>query len=242
MAMAFAASFDGLGQGLGQGLGYECAAPRWLFLLMAALPAGIETTSLPESLAGKTVLLKDEPQPEADHDLVFKARNGETDAFERLIRRHYNLVHRVAWRQSGNRTDAEDIAQTVLMQLVERLDNWRGEAKFTTWLVGITINACHDHRRRQSSFGRMRQAFAGLLGRADAQSDADPLRRIWLTSVLSQFDPKLRATCVLVAGEGLSHREAAQQLGISENTVAWRMHEVRKRLSSHTDEEIRDER
>jgi RNA polymerase sigma factor (sigma-70 family) len=238
MAMAFAASFDGLGQGLG----YERSPPRWLSLLMAALPTSIATASVPDSLAGKTVLLKDEIQPETDHDLVFKARNGETDAFERLIRRHYNLVHRVAWRQSGNRTDAEDIAQTVLMQLVERLDNWRGEAKFTTWLVGITINACHDHRRRQSSFGRMRQAFASLLSRADTASDADPLRRIWLTSVLSELDPKLRATVVLVAGEGLSHREAAQQLGISENTVAWRMHEVRKRLTSNLNEEIRDER
>ena len=68
--------------------------------------------------------------------------------------------------------------------------------------------------------------------------------------MLAGLSPELRATVVLVAGEGLSHREAAAELGISENTVSWRMHQVRKQFSGEATtkgattrrKEIRDER
>ena len=186
-----------------------------------------------------------------DADLVARACKGDSHAFEKLIRRHHAMIHRVAWRQTGLIEEAEDIVQTVLMQLVEKLASYRGQARFTTWLIGITINACHDHRRRRSSFGRMRQAFSNFVLLGDAASDdGDPVRRSWLKSALAGLSPELRETVVLVAGEGLSHREAAIELGISENTVSWRMHRVRKQLAEEVGreetaagrKEIRDER
>lgn len=188
---------------------------------------------------------------EGDPALVARALRGDSRAFEKLIRRHYDMIHRVAWRQTGLKQEAEDIVQNVLMQLVERLASYRGEARFSTWLVGITINACHDHRRRRSSFGRMRQAFSSFAALGSTTTDGrDLMRQSWLKSLLAGLSPDLRATVVLVAGEGLSHREAAAELGISENTVAWRMHQVRKQLGGEGKEgsaaarrkEIRDER
>ncbi len=218
----------------------NCGRPDGLFLAMTILPAPAPRFYC---LAEGELLARVPPSDESDSDLVERANGGDAASFERLVRRHYDLIHRVAWRQTGHRADAEDIAQTVVMQLVERLATWRGEAKFTSWLIGITINASHDHRRGQSRFGQARHALANWLGSGEAASEApDPMRSRWLSSILSQLDPKLRATIVLVAGEGLSHREAAEQLGVSENTVAWRMHEVRKRLSTPSDEVVRYER
>jgi RNA polymerase sigma factor (sigma-70 family) len=191
------------------------------------------------------------PLDDSDSLLVTLAVKGDGRAFEKLIRRHHDMIHRVAWRQTGQMHDAEDIVQTVLMQLVEKLASYRGEARFTTWLIGITINACHDHRRRGSSFGRMRQAFSSFASLGGSSPDGrDLIRQSWLKSMLAGLSPELRATVVLVAGEGLSHREAAAELGISENTVSWRMHQVRKQFSGEATtngattrrKEIRDER
>lgn len=188
---------------------------------------------------------------DSDAVLVTLALKGDSRAFEKLIRRHHDMIHRVAWRQTGLMQEAEDIVQNVLMQLVEKLASYRGEARFTTWLIGITINACHDHRRRRSSFGRMREAFSSYASLGGASPDGrDLMRQNWLKSMLAGLSPELRATVVLVAGEGLSHREAAAQLGISESTVSWRMHQVRKQLSGEETKEdaatrrkeIRDER
>jgi RNA polymerase sigma-70 factor (ECF subfamily) len=55
---------------------------------------------------------------------------------------------------------------------------------------------------------------------------------IWLKSAISRLKPALRDTVVLVAGEQLNHAEAAEILGVTENTIAWRMHEVRRILSA----------
>ena len=202
--------------------------------LMAMMPTAEEPPAPPRN--GHVVALPvetiGETPDDSDKVLVARALGGDSRAFEKLIRRHYDMIHRVAWRQTGLAQEAEDIAQNVLMQLVEKLGSYRGEARFTTWLIGITINACHDHGRRKSSFGRMRQAFSSFAALGSRTPDGrDLMRQSWLKSLLATLSPELRATVVLVAGEGLSHREAAAELGIAENTVAWRMHQVRKHLS-----------
>ena len=91
----------------------------------------------------------------ADADLVASAAAGSREAFEALLRRHYDRVHGLAWQLTGSRSDADDIAQDVCLALVEKIGSFRGEAKFTTWLTGITFNACRDFRRRRRSLGGM---------------------------------------------------------------------------------------
>src|SRR4051812_43094759 len=78
-----------------------------------------------------------------DDGLAALAAQGDRAAFEALLRRHYDLMHRVAWRMTGSQADAQDICQEVCCALVERIASFRAEAKFTTWLIGIVRNACH---------------------------------------------------------------------------------------------------
>src|SRR4051794_8976449 len=72
-----------------------------------------------------------------DRDLVDRARAGERAAFEVLLRRHYDRMHRIAWRLTGSAHDAEDIVQDVCCALVQKIEGFKGDAKFTTWLFGI---------------------------------------------------------------------------------------------------------
>jgi RNA polymerase sigma-70 factor (ECF subfamily) len=165
----------------------------------------------------------------ADADLVAAASTGDRAAFEALLRRHYDRIHGIAWQLTGSRADADDVAQDVCVTLVEKIGGFRGDAKFTTWLTGITFNACRDFRRRRRSLGGMLDRLTVLAGIADTPND--PYDGIWLKSAIARLKPALRDTVVLVAGQQLTHGEAALILGIAENTVAWRMHEARRILS-----------
>jgi len=114
--------------------------------------------------------------------------------------------------------------------LVEKIGTFRGEAKFTTWLCGITFNACRDWRRRRRSFSSFSEKLAVLVGVAAAPDGRDLHDAFWLKTAISRLKPALRDTAVLVAGQQLTHAEAATILGVAEATIAWRMHEVRRIL------------
>ena len=168
---------------------------------------------------------------DSDASLVAAAVASDRAAFEALLRKHYDRVHGLAWHLTGSRADADDIAQDVCCTLVEKLSTYRGEAKFSTWLAGITFNAARDLRRRRRSLGGMVDKLAVLTGLAQPPDGRDAYDAIWLSSAIARLKPALRDTAVLVAGQQLTHAEAAEVLGVAENTVAWRMHEVRRILS-----------
>ncbi len=174
-----------------------------------------------------------------DEILASAAAGGDRAAFAALIARHYDRIHGLAWRLSGSRADAEDLAQDICAALPAKLAHWRGEARFTTWLYRVVMNAAHDLRRRQAV-----RAKAGLgwgdweLARQDemaSQREAED----WLTQAMARLSPELRDTVALVLGEALTQAEAGAVLGLSEGTVAWRMSEVKKRLRAMAAEEAR---
>ena len=169
---------------------------------------------------------------DTDLSLIAAALAGDRDAFAALLDRHYDRIHGLAWQLTGSRADADDIAQDVCCTLVEKLGSYRGQARFTTWLYGITFNACRDLRRRRRSFGAFTDKLAVLAGLAAGERSSDPFDAVWLKSAIARLKPTLRDTAVLVAGQQLTHAEAAAILGISEATVSWRMHEVRRILAS----------
>ncbi len=170
----------------------------------------------------------------AEGDDVFIIRAavaGDRDAFAALLRRHYDRIHGLAWHLTGSRADADDIAQDVCCTLAERLCDFRGEAKFTTWLCSIVYNACRDFRRRRSAFARFTGKLSVMAGLAKGPDGRDLYDAIWIESAIARLKPELRDTAILVAAQQLTHGEAAQILGIAEATVSWRMHEIRRQLA-----------
>ena len=164
-----------------------------------------------------------------DAALVAAATGGDRGAFEALLRRHYDRIHGLAWQLTGSRSDAEDVAQDVCCALVEKLGTFRGEAKFATWLCGIVVNACRDHQRRRRTFRGLTDRLTVLAGIPSPATD--PYDAIWVKGAIARLKPAYRETAVLVAGQQLTHAEAAEILGVAEATVSWRMGEVRRLLS-----------
>jgi len=171
--------------------------------------------------------------PDSDSDLVVLAVAGDRDAFGTLLQRHYDRIHGLAWQLTGSRADADDIAQDVCCTLVEKIATFRGEAKFTTWLCGIVYNACRDFRRRRRSWSAFSERFAVVAGLAKTDDGRDLHDVIWLKSAIARLKPAYRDTVLLVAGQQLTHGEAAVLLGVAEATIAWRMHEVRRILAGN---------
>lgn len=169
---------------------------------------------------------------EGDDAFIVKAAvAGDRDAFAALLRRHYDRIHGLAWHLTGSRADADDIAQDVCCTLAERLGDFRGEAKFTTWLCSIVYNACRDFRRRRSAFACFTGKLSVMAGLAKGPDGRDLYDAIWIESAIARLKPELRDTAILVAAQQLTHGEAAQILGIAEATVSWRMHEIRRQLA-----------
>ena len=166
-------------------------------------------------------------------DILAAAIAGDRDAFEALLRRHYDRIHGLAWQLTGSRADADDIAQDVCCILAEKLSAFRGDAKFTTWLCSIVYNACRDFHRRRSAFTRFTGRLSIMAGLARSPDGRDLYDAVWIESAIARLKPDLRDTAVLIAGQQLSHAEAAQILGVAEATVSWRMHEIRRQLAAN---------
>jgi RNA polymerase sigma-70 factor, ECF subfamily len=165
-----------------------------------------------------------------DAELARSAAGGDRDSFCALVERHYDFIFRIAWRLTGNRTEAEDVAQEVCARLGRAIRSYRGGAAFTTWLYAIVVNAVRDAGRRSLREAARAQAWAvqALIDGEAAPEPDDPAEALW--QAVRCLPPKQREAVTLVYGEEMNHAEAAELMGCSEATVSWHIHEAKKRL------------
>lgn len=177
-------------------------------------------------------------QDRTDERLALDAANGDREAFGELLERHYGRILSVGWRLLGSRAEAEDLAQDVCVGLAGKIRQFRAEARFTTWLTRVALNAARDALRRRATRGAAHQGFAevdSLRRGADAARSAEA---DWLRAALDGLKEDLRETAILVLDQELTHAEAGEVLGVSANTVSWRLHEIRKALKVRAGEDL----
>ena len=166
----------------------------------------------------------------SDSALALAARSGDRAAFGVLVSRHYDRLHSLAWRLTGSASEADDLTQDICASLPSKLGGFRGEARFTTWLYRVAVNAAHDARRRAATRARAATGWGDWeLARQDAIAE-DRAAQDWLATAMQSLPDDLRDTLALVMGEEMTQGQAAEVLGLSEGTVAWRMSEVKRRL------------
>lgn len=175
--------------------------------------------------------------PGADRDLARAAAEGDREAFAALLDLHYDRMFRLCFRLTGRREEAEDLTQDICLALPAKLKSFRGQARVTTWLYRIAVNAAHDRRRRDSSRTKAAEGWGDweVSRRARARDTAADLD--WLRRAMGALPDHLRDTVALTVDGEMTHAEAAEVLGISEGTVSWRLSEVRKRLRAMWQEE-----
>lgn len=172
-----------------------------------------------------------------DQDLARAAASGDAASFRALLERHYEAIYAVAYRTCGTPEDAEDIAQDVCMSLTTKVGSYQGQSQFKTWLYRIVVNAARDHHRKRAAVGRLHESYAELSDLRRGEADATARDISWLYDCLGRLTESLRETAVLVLAEGLSHRQAAEILDVTESTISWRMHELKKQLRAFAKEE-----
>lgn len=167
----------------------------------------------------------------SDASLARRAAAGDRDAFAELVVRHYDFVHRVAYRWCGRREDAEDIAQDVCARLGRSIRSFRGEGALTTWLYALTLNVARDFGRRRQRDELKTRAFGvhALISGEEPEAPDDRAERMW--AAVRTLPDKQREAMLLVYGEGLSHADASDVMNCAEATVSWHVHEAKKRLT-----------
>jgi RNA polymerase sigma-70 factor (ECF subfamily) len=170
---------------------------------------------------------------ETDQQLVLLAQAGSGPAFERLMTRHYDRIHRMAWRWCGAQTAAEDVAQEVCIKIATALATFRADASFTTWLYRITYHAAVDHlRANQRTSPTEPSEIEKLADGAAVGTPEDAVIDAELWDEVRRLPPQQRDAVLLIYAEDMTHAEAAGVMGCTEKTVSWHLFEARKRLKS----------
>jgi RNA polymerase sigma-70 factor (ECF subfamily) len=178
-----------------------------------------------------------EAQPEpSENDLIRLAREGDRGAFGALVRAHQTRSHALAIRMLGSRTEADDAVQETYLRAWRGLRTFDGRSQLSTWLHRICVNVCLNiiRRRRKTRADEFDDARVPTekASTAGDPAEAADTRRSYetLARALEALSPSLKATAVLVLLEGKSLRDAGEILGCPEGTVAWRVHEARRKL------------
>jgi RNA polymerase sigma-70 factor (ECF subfamily) len=154
-----------------------------------------------------------------DEELLALTARGRHDAFEVLVRRHQRRISGMACRFTGNRDDAEDVAQEVFVTAWQWASRWKPEAKFTTWLYRVAVNACLNWKKRSRPV-----LVAELDDRPAAGEGADEalVRRegeAAIAAAVQSLPPNQRLALILKRFENRSTRDIAEALETTDAAV-----------------------
>lgn len=166
-----------------------------------------------------------------DAVLVDRVRNGDRRAFSELVRRHQTVVYRSCYRILGDREDAKDASQEAFLRAYRKLDTYRGQSAFRTWILRVAMNVSLNER------GRRGPPRTGVAAAEEIPSLEVPEAELMRAETVAEIHEALqlvraehRAAVVLRDLEGLSYQETAESLGIAEGTAKSWVYRGRKRL------------
>jgi len=177
-----------------------------------------------------------------DRELVDAAREGDGEAFGTLVRRHQKRIYRLALHLLRDAAEAEDVTQETFVRAYGALDRFDGRSEAFTWMYRIAVNLSLNHIRARKSDrkgvpaddprleGALVETRAGSASPLGASENRELGRA--LCEGMDALSETLRTTLILVGVDGLSHAQAGEVLGCPEGTVAWRVHEARKKLKA----------
>ncbi|MBK7402264.1 MAG: sigma-70 family RNA polymerase sigma factor [Myxococcales bacterium] len=173
---------------------------------------------------------------DTDRDLVERARSGDAAAFAELVRRYGPRVRRLARKLVRGHADADDVAQETFVRAHQALPRFDGRSEFFTWIYRIAVNLSLNRARSlnvRRPVALDDPSIEGVLTTRQAEAGEQLEQRRLAAALLEELEglpAGLRATMVMVCMDGVPQEEAATILGCSVGTVAWRVHEARKRL------------
>ena len=169
--------------------------------------------------------------------LVEAAKRGDDKAFEALVRRYRKRIYALALHMTRSASEADDITQEVFLKAYRALPQFEGRSQFFTWVYRMTVNRSLNAKRDRARRGEdtLDDPRLELVVAVDARGNPGreaELRQTYarLLRALDLLPIEMRTSVILVSLQGMSHGEVAIIQKVSEGTIAWRMHEARRRL------------
>lgn len=165
-----------------------------------------------------------------DASLVKRARKGDRLAYEQLYRRHRDHVYGLVWRLGGGDAAlAEDLLQEAFVRAWQKLDSFRGDSRFGTWLHRLSANvALSDRRTRLRRLARETELEGAAERTATGDRDVYAGERMDLERAIAQLPERARTVLVLYDIEGYSHAEISEIAGMAEGSSKAQLHRARK--------------
>ena len=164
----------------------------------------------------------------SETEAIEKVKTGDLAGLATLYALHRSLIYSLCLRCTNNVFDAEDLTQDVFLQVARKVNTFRGDSQFTSWLYSVALNVVRLHARQGRRRGQVIVAnlTEGLLAAVPSRS-CNLAQRIAVTQALSSLTPARRETVVLHDIKGLSHKEAAWRMGVTVIASKSRLHRAR---------------
>jgi len=168
-------------------------------------------------------------------DWISRAQRADAKAFESLYRLHVDRVYGLCLRMTGNVAEAEDCTQEAFIQAWNKMDKFRGDSAFGTWIHRIAVNAVLGRMRKSKrERDRIQLASDEVLSPASINDDGD-LRD--LSDAVNRLPEGARHVFVLYGVYGYSHEEAGNMLGIAAGTSKAQLHRARRLLAQQLEQQ-----
>jgi RNA polymerase sigma-70 factor (ECF subfamily) len=163
-----------------------------------------------------------------DADVVRLAQQGDADAFERLYQLHSRKIYNLCLRMTGDRTEAEDLTQDVFLQLLRKIDTFRGESAFSTWLHRMSVNIVLMRFRKKP----IADASLDTITNSAEESGTLPMEfgQPDLQAAINELPLGYRTMFILHDIQGYNHDEIAELFGCSVGNSKSQVHKARLRL------------
>ena len=176
--------------------------------------------------------------------LISRSREGDSIAVEALVARYSSLVYRLALSMLDDPAEADEATQDAFIAAVAKLDAYRGEAAFTTWLYAIALNVCRGRLRKRRAKEHLMGALQALFGVTAVQvahpeqvvirNEADAA--LW--RAVKSLDDKQREAVILRYYHDLRLKDIAQTMGVSERTVRTWLHSAHEKMRTSLKDEM----
>ncbi|MBT8063741.1 MAG: sigma-70 family RNA polymerase sigma factor [Xanthomonadales bacterium] len=172
-----------------------------------------------------------------ESELVKRARDGDSAAFEVLYRRHRDRIYGLVWRLcGGDAALAEDLLQEAFVRAWRKLDSFRGNSRFGTWLHRLSVNvALSDRRIRMRRVERETPLEGSAERTATGDRDVYIDQQADLEQAIGMLPERARTVLVLYDIEGYTHAEIAEQTGMAVGSSKAQLHRARKLVRKELD-------
>jgi RNA polymerase sigma factor (sigma-70 family) len=189
------------------------------------------------------------PSAEEDKGLVQRSQDGDTKAFDQLVRKYTPKIYGLVYNMTSNREDTADLLQDIFAKAYRSISRFMGKSSFYTWLYSISVNMTLNHLKKRGRHTKisMDDVDSGIHSDPDfiklTTGSSNPLRDVNLHELQKRLNDAMmklshdhRTVVTLYDIQGMQHADISKMLDVSEGTVRSRLFYAHRQLQNYLEE------